>query len=91
MRLAHELGSLLHAQQEMRNAHLIHRLNGMENALGDMRGSMLLARWIRLNGLTLTPPLQAALDGLVRGCLARCQRHRKPPRAAIRNHLSKTR
>jgi len=91
MRRACDLVSLLDAPQDVSAAHLIHKLNKMQDALGDLHDSMLLGRWIHERGPTLTPSLSAALDTLAERSRKRCKRHRKPLRYAIRQFLGKTR
>jgi CHAD domain-containing protein len=71
--------------------HLSRELGRMQEALGDLRDSMLLGRWIRGRGLVLAPHLKARLDEWTRNCLKRCKRHRKALGPAIRQFLRQTR
>jgi CHAD domain-containing protein len=91
MRRACDLVSLLDAPEHVSAAQLIHKLNKMQDALGDLHDAMLLARWIHERRLTLTPSLRLALATLEERSLKRCKLHRKPLRHAIRQCLGKTR
>jgi CHAD domain-containing protein len=91
IRRACDLMSLLDAPQDVSAAQLIHKLDRMQEALGDLHDAMLLARWIHERGLTLRPSLRLALDTLAERSLKRCTRHRRSLRHAIREFLAKTR
>lgn len=89
MRVAIDLMSLSDAMQGKCAARLVHELKKMQDALGDLHDSTLLACWLREHGLTLTPHLRAALDTWVQCCLTRCKRHRKPAHHAIRRFFAR--
>ena len=70
---------------------LADKLDGMQEALGDLHDCMLFARW--LEGSTLAAPqrVRSALASLVRHNLRRCRRRRKPLRHAIRGYVHEAR
>jgi CHAD domain-containing protein len=91
MRRACDLVCLLQAREDVCAAPFIHKLNKMQDALGDLHDAMLIERWLHERGLTLTPSLSLALDALAERSLKRCKRYRKPLRHAIRQFLAKAR
>ncbi len=91
IRRARSLASLFEGAPGVAPSRLNRKLNKMQEALGDLRDSMLLRRWIKRRGLTLAPQAKVALETMAKQCLKRCKGHRKPLRRAIREFLRKTR
>ncbi|MGC1458991.1 MAG: CHAD domain-containing protein [Steroidobacteraceae bacterium] len=91
IRRARSLASLSEGAPGVVPSPLNHKLNKMQEALGDLRDSMLLRRWIKRRGLTLAPQVKVALETMAKRCLKRCKGYRKPLRHAIRQYLRKTR
>ena len=91
VRRARSLASLFKGAPGVTPNHLHRKLNRMQDALGDLRDSMLLARWIKRRGLTLTPQVKVGLDDLVQDYRERCKARRRPLRHAIREYLKTSR
>jgi CHAD domain-containing protein len=91
MREARDLACMSNGALGVGAEHLNHKINKMQEALGELHDLMLLAVWIKKRRITVMPRLRVAFDTLEKHCLSRCKCERKPLRHAIRRFLRKTR
>ena len=90
VRQARDLATLFDAGHSAVAMRLRHRLNKLQQGLGDLHDAMLLKSWLRERGLTVDSQFSVALRAWSKHCLRRCQRQRQPLRRVIRAYLHKS-
>ncbi len=90
MRRARDVATFYYPPPGRGANHVLHKLDRMQEALGDLHDYRLLTQWARERDIAIPRPLRRALDAQAQRRLRQLRRHRKPLLQAIRNFLEAT-